>query len=388
MIKLIKTINKITIKIINCRQKYLLLKNVFSTDFPKNVLIIYLINPFMEKIKYHHTNLYECYEIAKIFKELNYNVDVVNYNSRLNNLKYDKYHVLFGFGDPLCKSYYSKSKITTKKIYYGTGCHIEFQNTETLKRIVELYNKKKVYLPESGRIVDKAWSIQTSLVDSMIILGNQFTKNTYQKHFKKDILTINSSYLHVYDINLRNKNFNEARNNFLWFGGPGMIHKGLDILLDIFSKRKDIILHVCGPIKNEKRFEKLYFRELYQTENIKTYGFINLHSMQFIELMKLCAFNIFPSCSEGSSPSVITTMGNGGLIPIIPEACGIDIGHYGYHLKDLKESTISGVINRVVKEKKEDLFKKSKASMEYAKNHHSVNVYRNNIRKSIVKILG
>ena len=121
----------------------------------------------------------------KVFNELGYNVDIVDYYYE-GNINYDKYSIIFGFGEPLINSFYYRNyKILT--IYYGTGMHVAHQNHATLKRIEEVYKKKGKWLLESGRIVDKAWSVQTSLVDNIITLGNDEVVNSYQKYFSRKI---------------------------------------------------------------------------------------------------------------------------------------------------------------------------------------------------------
>lgn len=98
---------------------------------------------------------------------------------------------------------------------------------------------------------------------------------------------------------MKNKNYKDAKKHFLWFGSSRLIHKGLDLLLEIFKELPDLHLHVCGPINNELKFKDIYYEELYNTKNIHTYGFINIQSKSFKGIINKCAFIIFPSCSEG-----------------------------------------------------------------------------------------
>jgi len=94
------------------------------------------------------------------------------------------------------------------------------QNYASLIRIEEVYKKKSKWLLESGRIVDKAWSVQTSLVDNIIILGSDRVVDSYQKYFSRKIYNIPISYYKIFDHEeiLKNKSFGKAKNHFLWFG--------------------------------------------------------------------------------------------------------------------------------------------------------------------------
>lgn len=200
------------------------------------------------------------------------------------------------------------------------------QNHASLIRIEEVYKKKGKWLSESGKIVDKAWSAQRSLVDNIITLGNNKVVNSYKKYFSRKIYSIPISYYKIFDHVeiLKNKNFKDAKNHFLWFGSLGLIHKGLDLLLEVFKDLPNLNLHVCRPIDNEPKFKAIYYKELYNTKNIHTYGYQNIQSKSFKDIISKCAFIIFPSCSEGESSSIINVLLY-GLIPIVTNTEGIKI---------------------------------------------------------------
>ncbi|MBY0427162.1 MAG: glycosyltransferase, partial [Cytophagales bacterium] len=249
--------------------------------------------------------------MAEIFDQLGYRVDAIHYNDEVTEIDFNNYDIIFGFGEPLERSFYMPTLKGTIRIYYGTGNHFHFINPASINRVKELYEKTGVLMVISARYATRMWSLQNVLSDAMIVLGNEFTANTYRATFNKNIYTLPASFYKVMNIDLSHKNFGKARNNFLWFGSNGVVHKGLDILLEIFDKRKEINLHICGLKPYESEFVKYYSDILTKRENIKNYGFIELKSPQFAELMMQCAFVIFPSASEGGCASVITVMGNG-----------------------------------------------------------------------------
>jgi glycosyltransferase involved in cell wall biosynthesis len=273
--------------------------NYYRTSYPRNALVSYITNPFREEIDLSHTNLFESMEIGKALNEAGFKVDITDYDYE-GHIDYSNYDLIFGFGEPLINSFYKRAKkIIT--VYYGTGMHVNTQNNNTLNRIGEVFDKKGVWLPESGRIVDKAWSVQTTIVDAMVLLGNEEVTKTYSPYFKGKIYNIPASFYNVTKEEeiISYKDFNKAKIHFLWFGSSGMIHKGLDLLLEIFSKREDIHLHICGPLESEPEFKQTYKNELLKTANIHYHGFISLTSVLFKELLKECAFVVLPSCSEG-----------------------------------------------------------------------------------------
>ncbi len=363
--------------------------NYFDTHYERNVLISYIVYPFKKKDSYYHTNLIESLEIAKIFKNLGFNVDIYNYdfNERIN---YSKYNVIFGFGDPLVNSFYNRNnEIIT--IYYGTGMHICTQNNNTLKRVKEVYQKKKIWLPESGRIVEKAWSIQTTLVDAMITLGNEEVVKSYQKYYEGPIYNMPVSFYEVIggkEIRkiIENKDYDEAKKNFLWFGGSGLIHKGLDLSLEYFTKNPDLHLHICGPIDTEPRFKKVYFNELYNTKNIHTYGFIDIKNNLFKDLIKKCLFIICPSCSEGQPNSVINIMAN-GLIPLVTKESGVIIKDFGYLISSINIESIDKTVSLVLKEENSLLKNKSLKCFNDTRKNHSIKAFSIKLQSLLEKIL-
>ena len=328
--------------------------NHFADNYPTSVLISYITKPFRKGMNHSHTNFVEVLELANIFRSLGFNVDIVDYDYE-GFLNYDKYTLIFGFGEPLLKSFNFDSK--KKRIYYGTGMHVSIQNHNSLKRIEEVKIKKGVWIPESGRVVEKCWTHNTTLVDAMILLGNEEVKKSYEKWYHRNIFLISPPFykIHDYNIIIENKNFIEAKKNYLWFGSTGLIHKGLDLLLDIFKTLPNLHLHVCGPIENEPRFEEAYHTELYETSNIHTHGFVNIDSSLFKEILNKCAFIIYPSCAEGGGAAVLNVCGNGGLIPVLTKEVSIDVDDFGLVIDSLDHASIRKSIDDSQKLSKDEI---------------------------------
>jgi len=364
-------------------------RNLYKTNYKKNVMISYIVHPFRGVDKEYHTNRIESVKISEIFRELEFNVDIYNYDY-VGKIDYSAYDVIFGFGTPLCKSFYGRDR-EIKTIYYGTEMHIFHQNTYTLKRIREVYDKTGQWLPESGRIVENAWSIQTSLVDAMILLGNEAVKETYKNTYGGPIYLLPPSYIEVITISecldlIRNKNWAESKKHFLWFGSVGMIHKGLDVLLDFFKKEKRLHLHICGPIDLEPAFKKTYHHELYNLDNIHTYGFIYIRSELFKELMRKCGFVIFPSCSEGGGASVLNCMAN-GLIPILTRFTSINVEKIGEIIQDIDVESVRNAVLKMDGLSEKELKEKSIMTFEYTRNKHNINMYKSELKRIIIGVL-
>ena len=362
--------------------------NYFGDNHPKNVLISYITKPFRKGIDITHTSSAEVLEIAKIFRSLGYNVDAADYDYD-GFIDYSKYSVVFGFGEPLINSFYSNLQNRLVRIYYGTGMHISVQNNNSLKRIGEVYNKKGVWLLDSGRIVEKAWAPQTNIVDAMILLGNEEVSETYKRFFNKDIFLIPPSYYNLYDYKeiIEVKNFTKAKRNFLWFGSSGLIHKGLDLILEVFKNLPTLQLHVCGPIDDEPGFKTAYHNELYDTSNIHTHGFVKIDSPLFERLLKECAFVVYPSCSEGGGVSILNAIGNGGLIPILSKEASIDIDDFGISIENISSEAVQNAIEKALMLPVEEIKTRSSKAGEKINTINSIDNYRNLLKTNLNRIL-
>ena len=328
----------------------------------------------------------EAMEIAKIFKEYGFNVDIADYDYE-GFIDYDKYNFIFGFGEPFVKSFYGRaSKIIS--IYYATGMSINTQNINGLKQVENFYIRKGIYLPSSARLYEKAWTIQYSLSDAIIALGNQYAGESFKKISDKKVYILHPSFIKLYNFNdiIKERNFDQAKRNFLWFASSGMIHKGLDLLLDVFKELKDLNLHICAPLNKEPEFMKLYKEEL-SSQNIHFYGFISLKSELFKELISKCAAVVYPSCSEGGSPSVLNVCGNGGLIPLVSKEATVDVNGFGYTFDSLDTRTIEKQILQISQSDISILKEKSVLSGKIISEQYSLNNFRDNLKSIIAEIL-
>ena len=331
------------------------------------VLISYIINPFIlkkgENIYVSHSNIWECKQIVNSFLDLGYNVDVINYTNNYFFPK-KKYDYFIDIHKNLERLYPFLNK-NCKKIFYLTGAHWLFQNSSEYQRLLSLQKRRGVTLVPR-RVVEPSFGVE--LADYIIALGNKFTLDTFS-YSKRIIFNLPISSQIVFEFP-KNKNFDKCRNNFLWLGNMGMVHKGLDLLLETFSKLKDYNLYICGNISYEKDFEKEYRNELYNMKNIYTIGWINVSSREFIEILDKCVAIIYPSCSEGGGGSVITCM-HGGLIPIVSYEASIDIGDFGFMLKECTIFEIERVIKTVSSIDTEELKIRSKKTWDFVNNNHT-----------------
>lgn len=331
-----------------------------------DVLLSYITHPFKLKsddLTFNfHTNLWECKQIANTWIKHGYNVDIIDWeNSTFLPKKDYKVFIDIHFNMERIAPFLGKN---CKKILHITGAHWRFQNDAENKRLLALKERKGFTL-QPKRQVPPSFGIEYA--DCATILGNSVTQETFA-YSGKPLYPIPLSTTVQYP--LMEKKFEKIRKNFLWLGSSGMVHKGLDLVLEAFRDLPDYNLIICGPVNRESDFKKAYFKELYQSPNIKTLGFIDVSSDQFLKVIKnTCAF-IYPSCSEGQAGSVITCL-HAGLIPVISYESGVDVEDFGIILKKCSIGEIIDSIKGLSQKPEIELQQMSEKAWQYARTHHT-----------------
>ena len=294
-----------------------------------NVLISYmkdsaLLNDDDARLKYH-TNRWENREIARIFYELGYNVDCIDFNCSFYPQK--KYDIMFG----ICgrfdefKNFLNPSAL---KILYLTESYAKYNNSREKERMAYLEQRQGIrLLPE--RVADENCDVRLEAADVCLLVGNEHTLKTYPQPFQNKINLINLTGSLLSMVKTSNEYYPKEK-EFLWIGGAGPVHKGLDLLLEIFAKHPEWALNVMSKINSQSQFFKLYEKELTKLPNIHFHGLVMPSSEKFEKIVSRCFAYINPSCAEATSTATVTAM-SVGLYPIIsydngfmlPQGCGI-----------------------------------------------------------------
>ena len=357
--------------------------NIYKTNFKKNALLSYQPASFLlPKWFYWYKNdsLYERnHLIAEILKEMGFNVDVVS--SRDLSFIPDKVYDLLFDEDVLYKKIYSSQKIKPKVILLYTTSYYEFHNMQQIHRIKE-FNLK------TGKNIDVERPLETkndaNFADIILSMGSKFTKSTFPKILQNKVVTIPNhpmEYLFKYQ---KHEITNTNKKNFLYMASKSPILKGLDLLLEAFSRNdmKNLNLYVCGSFENDHHFMN-YYSNYFELPNIHKIGWIRLHKKEFRKIIKNCSFHIYPSSTEGSPGALISTMAV-GIIPICTKESGLNIKKEEF----LIERNIGDIVNKVKKisnmnvSQLKDLQNSSiKESKEYKKKFLDI------LRRSLLKVL-
>jgi LmbE family N-acetylglucosaminyl deacetylase len=355
-----------------------------NNDSKGNVLLSYRIEPFLlkpgEPIPNSHTHFWETFQIANTFLKLGYSVDVIDYKNN-TFIPNKKYSIFVAARTNFVRIAKQLGENCIKIVHLDTA-HWLFNNHASHSRSLALQQRKKVTI-ESQKIVESNLAIEYA--DYATLLGNQFTITTYN-YAQKPIFRAPISTCAVYP-RPEDKDFELCRHNFLWFGSDGFVHKGLDLVLDAFIEIPDYNLYICGPIQKEKDFEKAYYKELYDTSNIHTIGWVDVNTPDFLDISNKCLALIYPSCSEGGGGSVITCM-HAGIIPVISYESSVDVDEdFGMILQDCSIDTIKNTIKIISSMPVEKLRQMSFKAWEFARANHTRELFSEEYKKIIQNIL-
>ncbi len=364
------------------KKKYKIYQNInidLNASDQKRVLISYLTDPFeIDLSGCHHTNVNECAQIIKIFINMGYCVDVIHCQDKENIpcILNKKYHVIFGFGNAFYEASLHNQK--AKKIIYLTESHPDFSTVRERERVDYYYKRhgKRISLTRSRLYYKKEY---IDIADYAILLGSSTTSETYPSLNGRLFVTaptglINKDYLY------QEREFNKTRKNFVWFGSYGAVHKGLDILVDVFEEIRECNLYICGLYPSEERLISI------NNKNVRNLGFVNVNSSQFVDLMNKCSFIILPSCSEGMSTSVLTCM-NHGLIPIVTKETGIVLKEFGVYLDDYTVEYVKEVVKACSCLEAEELSIQHKKVYDYSRNNFNIKEYTLRLSSILQKLL-
>lgn len=342
------------------------------------VLFSYIIDAFLlppgATISKSHTNFWQSWQMAQTFVQLGYEVDVIHWTNHKFIPKGD-YDILVDVRRNLERL---APLLNPKciKIFHIDTAHMLFHNAAEANRLLQLQNRRGITLnPRRFEMPN----LGIEYADYATATGNDFVVDTFA-YAKKKIFKIPSPCGIALDWPKRD--WSQCRKKFLWFSSSGLVHKGLDLALEAFREMPENDLTICAPVEREKAFMRAYHRELYETSNIQTIGWVDIESEKFRDISASCGALIHLSCSEGGAPSVKICM-HAGLLPIVSYESGVDVQDYGYSLRDCSIESIKRVVRGIAETPPDEIESKARAAWEYARYHYT----RENFTKEYLRVI-
>lgn len=360
-------------------------KNVFRRKgYTKRVLMVSLPAAFKKNLPKYHTSLYEAFEVAKIFDSLGYIVDFTTDNNTTINLK--PYDVIYGGRKVMAEAW--RQNIPAKTLSFSPGAHPFFCFEATVQKNLRVREREGRWLTTSSRYLNEpllglAYYVD-NFADHVIVYGNQYVLDNYLKYDtrKERYSLLPAFYFDCHQPDIANKDFEGTRHSMCWFGSLGLIHKGLDIAIDIALAHPEIELHICGASIREREFWNYYNPLIQGHTNIINHGFVNIESDEFVEIMSHCAFVVHPSISEGGAASVLNVVANAGLIPICSKSCGLDLPKDGSVVIDeVTYEAFEDAILEAMKLPVDKLQEMAICANKYVREHYTLDNYRANMSK-------
>lgn len=343
------------------------------------VLISYVADPFVfdftNQIK--NTRGIECAVILKEFINKGYCVDLIdNYFVKpIDLLISKKYDLIFGFGNVFREL---SGHVQGKKIIYLTEKFPSYSLQKEKER-VEYYRQrydKSVELSRSNLYYKES---DFDIVDAIVFIGNNDEKDLIPISIPKFSIKPTGLNNNKYFLSKRNISF--SKKNFIWFGSRGVVHKGLDILIDVFKDIPSCNLYIAGLSQVERKI----LPDFSTFGNIFDLGFVDVYSDKFLTLINTVSFVILPSCSEGISTGVITCM-NHGLIPVVTRETGIDTSLIGYELSDFKVEYLKNRVLEISNIESELIDKHHDFVFNYAKSTFSLDNFQNTFSRILAEL--
>lgn len=347
------------------------------------VLFSYIVDPFLlagpAEIPYSHTHFWESWTIAHTWAELGFEVDCVSWVNH-DFLPRKHYDIVIDVRTNLER--WAPLLPSALKVLHADTAHYTFNNAAQQRRQRDLLARRGISLAGHKLLPE---NLAAEVADAIVVLGNRFTQSTYT-FAGKPVLHVPVSVPFEYPWP-EGKNFEAVRHRFLYFGSGGLVHKGLDLVLEAFAGMPENELLICGPIRRERDFERAFFRELYQTPNIRTLGWVDVAPSSFQKLASSCLALVYPSCSEGGGSSVYTCM-HAGLVPMVNFEVSVDVDpSFGVPLHQVDPASIRQAVTELAARPAAELEKMARAAQNQARQVSSKEIFVAAYRKAALSLI-
>lgn len=342
----------------------------------KRALISYITLTGFDFDKIQHASFYHLNQIIHYFIKQDFCIDICRLDDMgaYERMKHNKYDVILGFG-PVYKAFCKNFDIPIRICFLMENNPVVVEK-KYAARIKYFYKRHpnislRHSVPRIGYFDVDTFKLSTS----MILMNSAYNSQSLYQHIP-DIHRINSNAIFNVDFEFDKQKISQfiesSRNNILWFGSLGIIHKGLDILIDTIAKNPNMILNCYGVDQREySLFKKL---KAYNTVDCKR---VNVLSEDFVtEIVHKHNIVVLPSCSEGMSTAIATCMAH-GLIPIVTKDCGFDECQYIIQIEECTIESLEIAINRIQKMSNDEILEMRYQCYQYARENFSIQTFDN-----------
>jgi len=303
-------------------------KRTNKNNAPRALLLIptisigyYVQGRYEEGLQKKMHNIYfQFLAILKCLVDHGYVVDCVEKDTL--NLEYDtsSYKLILDEGDSLA---YIPQHVGQKKIFYCTGTKWSRWNSDELQRL-EWFQDRYGVLIKPVRQIMPIFSDQAA--DYILYKG--VPEQMYDFNPRASLIQL------AMPVEFEPEGFarNYTGREFVWIGGWGAVHKGLDLVIDAFEKLPHLTLHLFGAVAREPIVLKWLQGKVSANKNIHYHGFADYQSPLFQEIIKNCAGHIYPSAGENGCATLAQTA-HFGLIPVTTATANNQANSLGFRIE-------------------------------------------------------
>lgn len=330
--------------------------------------------PFFNK----HTIYWETVEIVRQLNRHGYIVDYAD-NRTIFPGDWKRYAIIIDGSDNLRHAPEISGQI---RIHYTTYIHWLIWNRAELERIAWFKERTGITVPMNRQLPN---ILSDEYADYLTYYGTEIQANSFSPKPIKRQLNISAVFIPKY----RKKEIAKARNNFLWLGGGGLVHKGLDIVMEAFAQTPDMRLYIAGNLREEPRFWQWASQLLSKHQNIHDLSWVDVGSPEFDAIAQNCVGIVYASCAEGGPGSIAQAL-HWGLIPIVTKSALVRAETFGHIIngktdRELIKSTTE-LIQTVADTSESSLRLSSDAVIEFARNTHTRPAYSKSLSSFLDEI--
>ncbi|WP_205499624.1 glycosyltransferase [Rufibacter psychrotolerans] len=309
--------------------KVLMLVPIESIDFYVQGRYEYALN-----IKMHNI-YYQFLAILKQFVDRGFVVDCIEKDKISTEFDTAKYSIILDEGDSLA---YLPKLENQKKIFYCTGTKWNSWNEGELRRVNWFYDSYGLRVKPVRQVKP---NFSDEAADFILYKGvpeqmSEFSKNAELVQLAMPIEYEPSEIYRDYSVR-----------DFIWIGGWGAVHKGLDIVIDAFEKMPEFNLHLFGSIEKESTVYSWMETKLKANKNIQYHGYADYKSSAFKKIISTCVGHVYPSAGENGCATLAQTA-HYGLIPITTKEANNQANFLGFTIEgDTREELVESVVENV-----------------------------------------
>ena len=325
--------------------KYLYVERLFSyvplratQNVRGKALLVFVPSAFRVNLdSFPHSYFLEARVLARTLSDLGYAVDVVHHDLNPKLIDFSNYSIILGFGRVFEASFFEASR-DVLRIYYANGASCFFQNKQTIACLKRYLGRLKLFhllSANSIRYRTNTSDLSENLSHAVLSLGGPYNHNLYLNKDGPDVYSIpapltfhasQASQSGYSTLPVIHNSKVSSEINFIWIGGMGYLHKGLDICLQAFSNLPHMHLHVLGHTRSEDATLD-DFKNRFCLSSIHFHGFVDVNTFSFSSIVSSSSFVISPSCSEGGNVAALNAIAVNGCIPICSPQSTIEVPH-------------------------------------------------------------